>query len=68
MKKSSRLTLHRETLAVLDRAPLAAAHGGAIGTGLHIQTFPCAPTVFCPPQTLVPTCGATCTVNPSIVC
>ncbi|MEP7009910.1 MAG: hypothetical protein ABJC13_06270 [Acidobacteriota bacterium] len=64
-KKASRLTLHRETLAVLDLSPLAAAQGGEIGItpSLFCPTNLC-PTRFCPPQTIVLTCGAGCTVNP----
>lgn len=63
-KKTSRLTLHRETLAVLDLSPLAAAQGGEVGytPTLFCLTNLCA-TRFCPPQTLL-TCGATCTVEP----
>ena len=68
-KKASRLTLHRETLAVLGSSPLAAAQGGEIGftPSLFCPTNLCA-TRFCPPQTIAITCGAGCTVNPTIVC
>ncbi|HEV7667595.1 MAG TPA: hypothetical protein VGS22_03660 [Thermoanaerobaculia bacterium] len=64
-KKASRLTLHRETLAVLAPSPLAAAQGGEIGFTLshYCPTRVCI-TQFCPPQTIAITCGAGCTVNP----
>jgi hypothetical protein len=64
-KKTSRLTLHRETLTVLGVPPLAAAQGGEIGftPSLFCPTHLCV-SRFCPPETIIPTCGAGCTVNP----
>jgi hypothetical protein len=64
-KKSSRLTLHRETLAVLTPSPLAAAQGGEIGyTPTQFCPTRLCVTRFCPPETIFITCGAGCTVNP----
>ncbi|HXU29392.1 MAG TPA: hypothetical protein VN851_02345 [Thermoanaerobaculia bacterium] len=65
MKKASRLTLHRETLAVLGISPLAAAQGGEIGLPPS-QICPTRLCIsrFCPDQTIFNTCGAGCTVNP----
>ena len=68
-KKSSRLTLHRETLAVLASSPLPAVQGGEIGfTPSQFCLTNLCLTRFCPPQTIAVTCGTGCTVNPSIVC
>jgi len=69
-KKAASLTLHRETLAVLGSSPLAAAQGGEIGgytPTLFCPTHLCV-TRFCPPETIANTCGAGCTVNPTIIC
>jgi hypothetical protein len=64
-KKASRLTLHRETLAVLNPSPLAAARGGDV----QLPPTQLCPTRlcisrFCPDATIFNTCGAGCTVNP----
>ena len=65
MKKSPRLTLHRETVAVLDRSPLAAAQGGDIElppSQICLTTI-CV-TKFCPFVTHFNTCAVGCTALP----
>ena len=64
-KKASRLTLHRETLAVLSLAPLAAVEGGDIGLppSQICPTTVCI-TKFCPFVTHFNTCPVGCTALP----